>query len=240
MSLNPKMDSLTKRLLSTSGLNPTDPLLPPVQNLRMVYLKEPFGDAEIALHEARLALESVNAGGSPTPLYAAMAKLEVKERDYFARRYFGRNKPLLKGWNVEWKQQLLVRKINNLLKQSAEHAEIVGGKNRTNLVAGYHHNALDAANTCVRACVKLEDMNNRYYNNPQPTSQQLESDLGFIRGSVELIQQSLMNTERLPDSAMKEDSLAHIEATLRVARTCVRIGMMVRKGEWDLPDDLKE
>ena len=95
------MDSLTKRLLSTSGLDPSRPLLPPVQNLRMVYLKEPFGDAEIALHEARLALKRVEANNIPNNrsiLYKAMGKLQVKERETFARRYVGNNKPVLNGW----------------------------------------------------------------------------------------------------------------------------------------------
>ncbi|CAN0538948.1 unnamed protein product, partial [Ectocarpus sp. 12 AP-2014] len=81
------------------GLNPSKPLLPPVHNLRMIYLKEPFGDAEIHLHDARVALESVQNGGPTAPLYAAMANLEVAERDYFARRYFGGDKAILKGWS---------------------------------------------------------------------------------------------------------------------------------------------
>ncbi|CAM9565058.1 unnamed protein product [Ectocarpus fasciculatus] len=59
----------------------------------MIYLQEPFGGAEIHLHNARVALESVQNGGATAPLYAAMAKLEVAERDYyFARRYFGGEK----------------------------------------------------------------------------------------------------------------------------------------------------
>lgn len=233
------MDSLTKRLLSTSGLDSSRPLLPPVQNMRMVYLKEPFGDAEIALHEARLALEKVNAGGPPEPLYRAMAKLEVKEQEYFAKRYFGRNKAVLNGWNVEWKQEVLVKKINSLLKQSYEHAEIVGGKRGEKLVVGYHQKSLNAANYCVRAYQKLKQMNERYYNKPDPTSEHLESDLELIRGNIQRIQENLVDTRGLPDSVLKEASLGHIKATVRMAQTCERIAILVKQNRWDLPDDLR-
>jgi len=104
------MDSLTKRLMATSGLRPGNPTLPPIQGVRMVYLDEPMTGAENALHEARLALEAYKTLEKKDPkdtdaikkaqdgLYEAMGNLEAKEQDYFARRYFGRNKAVLNGW----------------------------------------------------------------------------------------------------------------------------------------------
>lgn len=142
------MDALTKRLMSRSGLNPADPTLPPVHNMRMVYLKEEFGDAEEALHEAHLALETVEAGGpnaNTAPLYAAMAKLEVSERDYFARRYFGGNKAILKGWNVGWKQKLFKAKITELVAAATARVTATGGLGGGALQQGYDDTARVAA-----------------------------------------------------------------------------------------------
>lgn len=104
------MDSLTARIMSRSGLSPVDPTLPPVHNVRMVYLKEPYGKAEQDLHEARVALQAFETSGGAEKdkdkLYKAMANLEERERDYYANRYFGRNKAILEGWNTPKKSEL--------------------------------------------------------------------------------------------------------------------------------------
>lgn len=51
------MDSLTKKILFDSGLYPGNPLLPPVNNVGMVYIKEPMlKQAEMDLFDARVAL----------------------------------------------------------------------------------------------------------------------------------------------------------------------------------------
>lgn len=59
-----KVDSLTKRLMSCSGLNPVDPMLPPVHSMRMVTLKEPLTKAEVQLHNARLKLRNLETTDS--------------------------------------------------------------------------------------------------------------------------------------------------------------------------------
>lgn len=73
------LNSLTARLVSRSRLNPVDPTLPPVHNMRMVCLKKEFSDAEEALHEARVVLEALEErNGTAAVLYSAMVKLEMK------------------------------------------------------------------------------------------------------------------------------------------------------------------
>lgn len=95
------MDPLTKKLIFRSGLNPTNPLLPPIHNVRMVILQKGLTQAAKDLHDARLALEALENNSTPTnrtALYSAMDKLEKQERSYLATRYFGHNKPVLQGW----------------------------------------------------------------------------------------------------------------------------------------------
>ena len=154
------MDTLTARLMARSGLsnaarpparstpmvkagiglNPSNPLLPPVHNVRMIYLKEPFGDAEKDLHAARVALKALETTNDPATrkaLYKAMAKLQGKESHYFATKYIGRDKPLvLSGWNTLFTdkvkelaqsavRRLLVYQSDALVSPSARESDAI-------------------------------------------------------------------------------------------------------------------
>ena len=227
------MDSLTKRLLSTSGLDSSRPLLPPVQNMRMVYLKEPFGDAETALHEARLALEKVNSSGvaaNTDPLYEAMAKLEVKERDYFARRYFGRNKAVLNGWNNEWKQKLFKEKIWRFIVEAERHHK------NTNSTE-----AKQSAESSVDVAHLLLKMHKMWYDG---TGERLTTRPRKIRvweimigDKIKSLRLDLENSHKPPCDQDCSDSIAQ---SLRSAETCKRLADIVMRGGWELPEDLKE
>jgi hypothetical protein len=73
------MDPLTQRFWVRSGLNHAHPLLPPVHNVRVVHLREELTDADIDLHNARVALKKLEAagpGGDTSELYTAMWKLQ--------------------------------------------------------------------------------------------------------------------------------------------------------------------
>lgn len=100
------MDSLTARLMSRSGLNPVDPTLPPVHNMRIITLNPDMTDAEKNLHAARKALrtlEGANTDANKQALYRAMAALEGSEVQYFATRYIGKERPaILQGWKTHF------------------------------------------------------------------------------------------------------------------------------------------
>lgn len=106
-----KMDSITQRILFESGLYPGNPTLPPVNNVGMVYIKEPMlKQAEMDLFDARVALRDLEEAERENKitqdlenkLYATLAALEKKEGEYFTRRYGagtkGETEQILKGW----------------------------------------------------------------------------------------------------------------------------------------------
>ena len=113
------------------GLDPSNPLLPPVHNLRMIYLKEPLTKAEKDLHAARVALKTLETDNTPDKrkiLYKAMAKLQGRESQYFATRYIGRDKPVvLKGWNTHFsdKVQELLEEAHQIASTHAGDAQLV-------------------------------------------------------------------------------------------------------------------
>lgn len=97
------MDPLTQRLWLRTGLNHAHPLLPPVHNVRVVHLREELTEADIDLHNARVALKKLEAagpGGDTSELYTAMRKLQEKEQQYFASRYLRSDKAVLRGWKA--------------------------------------------------------------------------------------------------------------------------------------------
>lgn len=225
------MDSHTKRLLSTRGFYSTNPLLPPVQNMRMVYLKEPFGEAEKYLHEARLALKSVNDGGDIKSLYQAMANLETKERSYFARR-FGANNAVLKGW----KKGLVRLNISYLVHEIQEHAEDVGKIKSDGLTTtqGYLSQALSCANESTRIHAKVLFMVDRWDNPAQDLGLLFDSDEQNIRASLTnmySMKDYVENTSAGADTG--EKTLRHMESSLEKAEDCVHMAKMIRLSQWD-------
>ncbi|CAN0569055.1 unnamed protein product [Ectocarpus sp. 12 AP-2014] len=255
------MDPLAARLMSRSGLsaagrlpahstpmvkagiglNPSKPLLPPVHNLRMIYLKEPFGDAEMHLHDARVALESVQNGGPTAPLYAAMATLEVAERDYFARRYFGGDKAILKGWScVKFKQ-----KIEELIMTTDIERRTTEGSNNITQ-PGYHNAARLAAISASVASRQLRTMSNKWYdaaggggNRRQTKPTTFGTNLSAIERVIVIINNHLRIVLALPDSnTTKQASVTSIKASLRHAEICQRLARLVADDHCDLPDDL--
>ena len=92
-----QMDSLTKRLMSRSGLWHADPMLPPVHNMRMVYTDKPLTDDEIALHDAKKALRDLEDGLEKGLGFYEVQNLEITlniamnalnaQREYFGKRY---------------------------------------------------------------------------------------------------------------------------------------------------------
>ncbi|AAK14444.1 unnamed protein product [Ectocarpus sp. 4 AP-2014] len=239
------MDSLTARLMSRAGLNPVDPKLPPVHNMRMVYLKEQFGAAEEALHDARLALEDLRDVQETKPydqtkvdaaanlLYDAMAKLAVKERDYFASRYFGRDKAVLKGWNVDRKQELFAKFIDDLRNKAS-------GRLRPNMFS--HMDVQNAAVYCSQACVALEQMNNLWYSGGVAIPSNRLTDTPDFGKRQRVINQRLgqiqTNLRSIMASGTQRDIIT-IKSCLRDAEICQRLARLVASDRWDLPDDLR-
>ena len=97
------------------GLDPSNPLLPPVHNLRMIYLKEPLTPAEKKLHAARVALRELKKTNNPpnrTKLYTAMAELQGSESDYSRDVTLeGRIRPCYTGGTMKESRNISRRKL---------------------------------------------------------------------------------------------------------------------------------
>lgn len=220
------MDSLTARLMSTSGLSRADPLLPPVHNIRMVYLKEPFGDAEIFLHEARVALDNFEKNDSPAnkiALYDAMAKLEVKEADYFATRRFGFKEPMFVGW----KKELFKAKIREMVTKTTARKTDATKPDGT-VIDTLDRLALFSAKKCAEGWTKISG---------NPFQRRLAAQ--YISTRVTGIEYALGAVGRLPTSDPKrQPSLKIIAGSLRDMKACQRLASLIAKGQWILPHDL--
>lgn len=76
------MDSLTKKILFDSGLYPGNPLLPRVNNVGMVYIKEPMlKQAEMDLFDARVALRDFEEAIKSTGLTASFEELKEENNN---------------------------------------------------------------------------------------------------------------------------------------------------------------
>ena len=221
------------------GLDPSNPLLPPVHNLRMIYLKEPLTPAEKHLHAARVALRELKKTNNPTNrtnLYEAMAKLQGSESDYFARRYIGRkNQVVLHGWNNEGKQKHFTEKVDDLMNKARAHL----AKANTHSL---HQHAIDAANEAETACGILKYMNDQWYSgsNRNTVAPRFGTSLQDVNNAVSNIQQFLRSATALaPGTLNKAASIASIKASLISAKTYQRLLQLVVDGRWDLPYDLR-
>ncbi|CAN0559380.1 unnamed protein product [Ectocarpus sp. 12 AP-2014] len=238
------MDPLAARLMSRSGLstagrlpahstpmvkadiglNPSKPLLPPVHNLRMIYLKEPFGDAEKDLHDARVALkalETTNDDATRKALYRAMAKLQGKESHYFATRYIGRDKPLvLRGW----KTHHFSHKVRELYQKS--------GTRYSFPPSGAHQDAIDAAEMNFWAAEDLRDMNSETLKpNPQPKAW-FDAKRTDIETYIARIKRVIQEK-----NTMDADDVASMQACLDNAKNILRLAKLVDNVR-EVPHDL--
>jgi hypothetical protein len=252
------MDSLTKRLMSTSGINKAKPLLPPVEGLRVVHLDEPFSDADVALHVARLALKGLEIAQRAKPpsqtaieqarndVYDTMAKLEVKERDYFANRYFGRDRAVLKGWNVDRKQQLFKEKIDAIIKDATDRRDAVIGFGSTSTAAAaavalYGASTKVAADAALAAATTLKSMNDKWTpsggSRVTVTPPGFDTDLKIINSLIDRIHKKLRDVWTEPNKDLR---VASVKNSLRDAETCQRLAHLVMNDQWDLPDELRK
>ncbi|CAM9576979.1 unnamed protein product [Ectocarpus sp. 6 AP-2014] len=226
------MDSLTARLTSRSGLNPVDPTLPPVHNVRMVYLKEPYGEAEEALHEARVALTVFETSGNDVDrntLHKAMANLAGKEQDYLANRYFCRDKTVLKGWKEEGKQAQFTRAVAELKK---------GADDRVLKTPPRYRMSLRAARSCANAMDVLFYMNQNSYETDGTTRRtnmpRFATRLAAIQKLVDEVREIHQHMKTAGSSLFGE-----VVASLKDAETALRLAAMITRNEWDLPFELR-
>ena len=215
---NNNMDSLTARVISTSGLSRVYPLLPPVHNIGMIYLKEPFGDAEILLHEARVALDKFEESDIPAnkdALYDAMAKLEVKEAHYFGTTRFGFNKPMFVGWRKElFKAKIREMKNKTTARWLAEPEP--------------HALAMFSGRKCVEAWNKLSTIRTG-----------ISRAAVYIMERVHLIEKALKDLQgRATSDASLQPDLKLIADSLRDTKACHRLESLIAEDQWILPHDL--
>lgn len=264
------IDSLTKRLMSRSGLNPVDPTLPPVHNLRMVHLDEKL---DVELHEARGALHALEQS-QKAPLYAAtatapafdqtaktaainaaktalitaMKALQASEQDYFANRYLRRGqKPVLVGWHGKEKQDIFTAYLAKLKAAADAQVTKVGFSGYSR--AGYHQTALDAANHYQRATARLIQMNKDCYVGGVTTNARVDTNLlppavakgvSDIKKLLDDIVSEREKALQLPTGTDKTNSLREISVSLLGTQRCLRLAGIVAKNRWELPFDLRK
>lgn len=245
------MDSLTARLLSRSGLNRRDPMVPPTQNMRMVVLKEKYGKAEILLHNARVALQTLrDAQESKIPsrvtaatsrLYAAMGKLEGQEADFFASRYFGSgNKKILKDWNQGHKMVEFQKKLSSLEADIGYRATTARGVLNGSGAPALSRNAQEAqacaerAFDALKAIDRLHPIRSRVAKNT-PT---VGNHPAIIETNIKGIRTELAKALGGENGSSNED-VNFIRESLKDAETYERLGHVIMKNRWDVPYDLR-
>lgn len=222
------MDSLTAMLMTTSGLSRANSLLPPENNVRMVHLKKPFEKADIALHEARVALKNVeDKTGTAHQLYTAMAKRQTSET-YFSTRCFGRDGSILKGREDKTGQEKLRSTSKKLMTMA---------KTRINTDSSLDHDAQHAAIVCLAACQSLEAIADMWYANPTDTVRRRQSLTPVfgnypqaINGYIADVKIDLATAQAV---AVDQASIDSIHEPLRDALVCKRLADTIQLGKWD-------
>lgn len=243
------MDSLTSRLLSRSGLNRADPLVPPTHNMRMVVLKQEYGAAEQALDRARRALavlervqkdhprDNVRIEAAAEALYREMEGLVGKEADFFASRYFGSgNKKVLKGWQVNWKQGMFGQKLVELYQRLVDRNNDITDNNLSAITQ-------EAWRHANRAGTAMQMINQLWYpngdRNPRRTTTPDFGNYPQVFGrSVSGIRTEL-NKALAGQNGSTHADVASIRESLRDAETFQRLAHLAMKNRWDLPHDLR-
>ena len=232
------MDALTARKMSTMGLNATKPLLPPVQNLGMIYLKEPLTDADEDLYNARLALKKLEEAQQrkadteslELDLHVAMEKLQGKEREYFARRYVSRNKQVLHGWQN--RLTLFLQEILHTTQQKLDRSD----NNRA-----LHEDTVEALHVAFDMSKRASQMNemclaqngSRLHN--PVLVEVLQGDLVDLEREKTQIHGFLVTTRQRADNGDDvEVDLEYIKEAHIVAKILTYVANNMINNEWDL------
>lgn len=213
-------------------------------------LQKGLTQAEEDLHNARVALKALETdqdnASKQKILYEAMEKLQGREQEYFARRYFGTAKPILHGWNTAGKQSQFKKKIEALVDAARERVRkvqpLADADDAAAAVSGAaaaadDSPALAAAKACVGACQALKTMNDRWYEGlagsgaRKTAKPEFVDDPTKINTAIRTIEANLAKNE-------VQASTNSIQDSLRDARICQRLSVIVMSDKWDLPFDL--
>ena len=237
------MGALTARKMSTMGLNATKPLLPPVHNLGMIYLKEPLTDADEDLHNARLALkklEEAQESGEDDDtihrlklaLHSAMEELQEKEREYFAQRYFSHNKQILNGW-----QNRITLFFQDVFDMTQKQLRSVQSQNPPTLendaikCMRLVHVMSDHVNNMNNAFIS-KDGSRKAYNVPL---HEFENGLEVLRGMRDEIKALTRNIRSLDNSdPLKKQSMRYATTSANHADIVVHVAENLNKNKWDM------
>lgn len=222
------MGSLTKRLLSGSGLSPTNPVLPPVHNMRLVTLQEPLTDAEKDLHAARKALRLLETSDSDVnrkALYKAMAKLQGRESQYFASRYIGRDKPrVLQGWKTHFTD-----KVQEMHKIAVTYYE----RTLDQSIHSYHQKTVAATGFCNAATI-LRGMNNARQWKQKPPRDFYDSGRENITDHLRDIQEA----KDLAKDSLDIIDLHVMDLCLKHTENILKLANLVSDNSPEVPYDL--
>lgn len=239
------MDPLTKNLLSRLGRTPGLPKLPPVNNVRLLNLQKGLQPAELALHNARIALDNFQKAPSATltvqqartNLHLAMAALQGREQDYFANTYTGTDKRMvLDGW-TDWKQRQLRLQVLRLQTEGNAHMNAVVANPQLN------NRAEESATAAAQAARAVQRANNLWYNRgvretTRPAGLHNEGDI--IHTSLQTIRDNLFQLENeRPPPQHADANIASAKLSLTKAQLSERLFKVVVAGKWVSTDETR-
>ncbi|CAN0252507.1 unnamed protein product [Ectocarpus sp. 6 AP-2014] len=224
------------------GLDPSKPLLPPVDNLRMIYLKKPLTDAENDLHQARIKLRDLEEGQAAIKknpvasvdiealkksLFEAMRKLQNHEDEYFATRYVGHNKPVLHEWNNGFKQTEFTDFLNDIITRINHE--------KSEWMKSNPHQSLQSALTQIENMVQtLKTMNGRWYNasgnrKASANKDDLRQDHDDILRGARTITTDL----EVAKGYLKPGDQEVVEYVSLMRTLLIEFSEMIQSGKWD-------
>lgn len=248
------MDSLTSRFLSRTGLNPANPTLPPVHNMRMVYLREPLTEAEKDLHIARKAHKALEVGQASlkadpaanvniqalsTDLYDAMFNLEEREQEHFQRRYIVDNRPAIQGWGPRKFTMVMDETFDALLRMNVP-TFLDSSDSEDEEEAQYVTNTRQAASEMRAMGSNLKTMNDLCYDDvgkrrPILPTRQIGIQHNNLIRSLDRLHGLLKSTRELASSRGQEGALAQITTWEEVAVVMLQMAESIVNNKWNLP-----
>lgn len=238
------MDPLTKNLLSRLGRTHGQPKLPPVNNVSFINLQEGLTGAETALHNARVALDQLQAARIVVPrnvrairrarrtLHRRMALLEASEQEHFAKHYASNDRTVLQGWR-EWKEEKLKDELNDLRTAARHHVD----QAEFDETHGYADNlAVRGARSAQAGATALQHANDLWYDGllrktTRPPGLHQYGEI--MRTTTQDVRNLLAQAEQLdPANALRGDTIASIQQSLTNAQTYERLFKHIATNDW--------
>ncbi|CAM9115521.1 unnamed protein product [Ectocarpus sp. 8 AP-2014] len=224
-------NSLTARLMSRSGLNPIDPTLPPVHNMRIITLNPDMTDAEKYLHAARKALrtlEGANTDANRKALYTAMSALEGSEVQYFATRYIGKDRPtILQGWKTHFSA-----KVDALLAAAElRRTNLVGGNGNPELLI----DAIDLSTGIAQTLKAFDELHANPRDFPRVSRQEWDAVAHDMTGQVQDVRDLDTQARARVQNQLTQPELDVMQECVTDAEHCLVLFKLLVKNKREVP-----